>query len=101
MNAGFYKKEGDGLLYGPNGIYTPTSSLLKENKDDYTYPIDGWYWFDDEDSAYSFFNIDIRNKPIDNIESESISTGLGLIGQFTMNEDGTVTVINDNSLPTN
>jgi hypothetical protein len=57
MNAGFYKKDGDVLLYGPNGIYTPTFSLLKENKDNYTYPVDGWYWFDDDGSAYSFFNL--------------------------------------------
>jgi len=29
---------------------------------------------------------------IANIKPESISSGLGLIGQFTMNEDGTVTI---------
>jgi hypothetical protein len=29
---------------------------------------------------------------VGNIKPEAISTGLGLIGQFTMNEDGTVTI---------
>jgi hypothetical protein len=37
---------------------------------------------------------------IANIKPESISSGLGLIGQFTMNEDGTVTILDNNSEPT-
>jgi hypothetical protein len=34
---------------------------------------------------------------VGNVKPEAISTGLGLIGQFTMNEDGTVTILD--SLP--
>jgi hypothetical protein len=36
---------------------------------------------------------------IASIKPEAISNSLSLIGQFTMNEDGTVTVINNNNLP--
>ena len=61
MNPGFYKLDNNQLLYGPNGIYAPTFTLLKENKDEYSYPTDGWYWFDDEDGAYAFFQLE---KPI-------------------------------------
>ena len=36
---------------------------------------------------------------IANIKPESISSGLSLIGQFTMNEDGTVTIIDNSQEP--
>jgi hypothetical protein len=38
---------------------------------------------------------------IANIKPESISSGLGLIGQFTMNEDGTVTIVESVPPPVN
>jgi len=31
--------------------------LRKETKDDYTYPVDGWYWFDSEGVARDHFGI--------------------------------------------
>ena len=56
--SGFYKKHEGVLLSGPT-VYGPyqTFSLLKENKDQYTYPIDGWYWFDSEEEAKAFFDL--------------------------------------------
>ena len=42
MKDGFYKLDGD-LIYGPNFVYNKDYELLKENKDTYSYPIDGWY----------------------------------------------------------
>lgn len=56
MKPGFYKLDGD-LLYGPNFVYGPTFELLKEEKDAYTYPVEGWYWFDSEEEACSFFRV--------------------------------------------
>jgi hypothetical protein len=59
--AGFYKVDLSGIvLYGPNYVLGPYDNyrLYKEQKDTYTYPIDGWYWFDTEHSAYEFFNIE-------------------------------------------
>jgi hypothetical protein len=57
---GFYKKENEILLFGNNIIGTDIY-LFEINKDKYEYPVDDWYWFDDEDSAYTFFGIE---KPV-------------------------------------
>lgn len=46
MASGFYKYENDEWLYGENSVISTTYTLLKEDKDTYTYPIDGWYWYD-------------------------------------------------------
>jgi hypothetical protein len=46
--SGFYKQDENGVwLYAPNFVYAPNFELLRENKDNYTYPIDGWVWFDE------------------------------------------------------
>jgi len=46
---GFYKQVEDGSwMYAENFVYGPDFELLKELKDTYTYPIDGWYWFETE-----------------------------------------------------
>jgi len=44
--AGFYKLEDDNWQYAPNFVYAPDYTLLKEEKDTYTFPIDGWSWYD-------------------------------------------------------
>ena len=56
--SGFYKLDGD-LLYGPNFVLGPYQSyeLRREIHDEYQYPIDGWYWFDDEIEARQHFNL--------------------------------------------
>ena len=59
---GFYKFDGD-LLYAPNSVLNSQYKLLKDNHKDYTYPVDGWYWFDSGVDAYEFFGL-----PIENIE---------------------------------
>ena len=53
----FYKLDDGLLLEGPNAVYAPTFTLLKEDKDIYTYPIDGWYWFNSDEEAREFFNL--------------------------------------------
>jgi hypothetical protein len=58
---GFYKVDPSGIvIYGPNYVFGPYDQykLLREEKDTYTYPIDGWYWFDTEQEAYEFFQIE-------------------------------------------
>lgn len=53
----FYKLD-DGMLFeGPNAVYAPTFTLLKEDKDTYTYPVEGWIWFDTEDEARAYFGL--------------------------------------------
>lgn len=59
---GFYKNDNGHLLHGPNYVLNSEYQLLKEEKYTYTLPIDGWYWFDDEESAYMFFGVE---KPTD------------------------------------
>lgn len=58
ITAGFYKLDNDSLLYAPNFVDSPTFLLTKETKDNFIYPMDGWYWFDDEDTAYNYFGVE-------------------------------------------
>ena len=45
--SGFYKQNEEGeWLYAPNFVYSAIYELVREKKDEYNYPIDGWYWYD-------------------------------------------------------
>ncbi len=55
---GFYKYDNPDLLYSPNIVTNSFYELQKEKRETYTYPVDGWYWFDSDDDAYTFFNIE-------------------------------------------
>ena len=48
--SGFYKWDeiNNEWFWGPNAIYAPTFTLLKELKDTYEYPIEGWTWYDEK-----------------------------------------------------
>ena len=58
--SGFYKyqEEIEVMYYGPNFVYGPydTFRLFREEHNTYTYPVDGWYWFDTLDEAMTFFS---------------------------------------------
>lgn len=54
--SGFYKLDGI-LLYGPNFVYNANYTLLRADHITYTYPVDGWYWFDSDAEARVFFNL--------------------------------------------
>lgn len=59
--SGFYKLDSSNtVMCGQHFIYGPQNSfeLYREQKDIYIYPIDGWYWFDSEELAYNFFEIE-------------------------------------------
>jgi hypothetical protein len=45
--SGFYKFEDDNWQYAPNFVYGPGYELLRENKDQYQYPVEGWSWYDE------------------------------------------------------
>ncbi len=46
--AGFYKEHEDLTWeYAPNFVYAPDYTLVKELKDTYDYPVDGWIWYDE------------------------------------------------------
>lgn len=67
---GFYKFENDALLHGPNYIIFPdTTEINITEKDEYTYPYNGWYYFNSIFSAKEFFGIplsDDEQKELDN-----------------------------------
>lgn len=58
----FYKNDNGQLLEAPNFVYSKDYTLLKEEKDTYTYPIDGWKWFNSEEEARLEYNIPILEK---------------------------------------
>jgi hypothetical protein len=59
--SGFYKYESNNMLFGPNFVKNNEYQLTKETKDQFEYPVDGWHWFESEDEAYLFFNIENLN----------------------------------------
>jgi hypothetical protein len=50
--SGFYKNDNGELLYGTK-IYGPYEQYLltKQEKNNHSYPVDGWHWFDSEEEA--------------------------------------------------
>ena len=54
----FYKKDNDMVLEAPNFVLNKDYELRKETKDIHIYPIDGWYWFDTIEEAYTFLGIE-------------------------------------------
>lgn len=54
--AGFFKKNEDEIVMAENFVYSPIVTLKIEEKDNYTYPQDGWYYFDTKEEAEEFFN---------------------------------------------
>jgi len=57
--SGFYRQDPESgeLIHAPNFVYARDYELHRDQKDTYTYPIDGWYWFDSEEHAKAFFGI--------------------------------------------
>lgn len=57
MTSGFYKLHEDPVVLVRAGkfVHAPGFSLIAENKDSYTLPMDGWYWFDSKEEALAFF----------------------------------------------
>jgi hypothetical protein len=55
--SGFYKQAEDKVwIYAPNFVYGLNFELLRENKDTYAYPIDGWEWYDENIEIYTLIH---------------------------------------------
>lgn len=70
--SGFYKYMNGELFCGPIFVYGAYDAfrLFREERNTYTYPVDGWYWFDSEEEARIFFNIPLPDpNPNDYIET--------------------------------
>jgi len=64
---GFYK-DIDGILHkAPNFVYSPVVTLRAVDKDSYSYPQDGWYWYDTDEEAETSLGVSF---PIDESEDE-------------------------------
>lgn len=63
---GFYKSCWDGanLFYAPTSVTAPTFTLLAEDHATYTYPQDGWSWFDTENAARAAFGLPLIEPPV-------------------------------------
>ena len=61
--SGFYKLDGE-LLFGPNFVLNANYQLYRETYSSNTYPVDGWYWFNSEDEARTFFGLELINNTI-------------------------------------
>lgn len=57
---GFYKYDGS-LFYAQTFVKSPTYELLRENKDTYVYPNNGWRWFDSLEDACNFYGLNIED----------------------------------------
>lgn len=52
----FFKKEETEILQAPNFVLGSDFELRVEEKDTYTYPVQGWYWFETLDEAIVAFS---------------------------------------------
>jgi hypothetical protein len=57
INPGFYRFTDQLLSYASESVYAPNFTLRAADYADYTYPIDGWFWFDSQSDAEAFFGI--------------------------------------------
>jgi hypothetical protein len=57
MNPGFYKFDGELLSYAATSVYAPNYTLLAENHVTIAFPINGWFWFNSQSEAESYFGI--------------------------------------------
>jgi len=57
MENGFYANQEGQLQFGQVVSFADGSMIVVELKDTYTYPVEGWYYFDTRQEALTFFNI--------------------------------------------
>lgn len=59
--SGYYKCDPDGvtLLFGRFYVVNAAYELHRHLNDTYTYPVDGWSWYDSEDAARLALNLPV------------------------------------------
>ena len=57
--SGFYKfdEQQQTWFFGPNKVINTDYTLERELKDTYTYPVDGWNWYDSAPEAYLNYRV--------------------------------------------
>jgi hypothetical protein len=61
--SGFYFCQEGALAFAPNFVETKDFQIYREQKNLYSFPINGWYWFETEDEARMFFNLPPKPPP--------------------------------------
>lgn len=89
-DSGFYKVDPDGvtLLYGRFYVLNANYELWRDQKDTYTYPTDGWSWFESEAEARAALNCPVPKTP-EEIRAEALAATraqLEALGHFTAEE---------------
>jgi hypothetical protein len=51
LMSGFYKIINGELAFARRRVIGPSFALRRAKKDTYTYPVEGWYWFDSRAEA--------------------------------------------------
>lgn len=72
--SGFYKRDGEQLLYGPNFVLNADYELRRETREQNALPVDGWQWFDTAAEAYAAHGLSM---PESEAENKVQNTGLG------------------------
>ena len=72
--SGFYKRDGEQLLYGPNFVLNADYELRRETREQNALPVDGWQWFDTAAEAYAAHGLSMPESEADNNVQ---NTGLG------------------------
>ena len=57
METGFYKNDNETLLHAPNFVYNKDYTLLVEQKNTYSYPVDGWKYFETREAALTEYGL--------------------------------------------
>ena len=55
--SGFYKNDSGTLLYAPLFVQASGFLLLRQDREEYTYPTEGWQWFDSKGEAIDAYGI--------------------------------------------
>lgn len=61
--SGFYNK--DAMLRAGKFVYGPNFELHRDLKDTYSYPVNGWVWFDSAEEAATAFDVLVEDINLD------------------------------------
>lgn len=74
--SGFYKRDGEQLLYGPNFVLNADYELRRETREQNALPVDGWQWFDTAAEAYAAYGLSMpeseAEQPLSRLQMDSL-----------------------------
>ena len=79
----FFKKDESGIM-SAEYVEAPSAILMEITKDEHTYPVEGWYWFETLDNAIAFY---ANKQDVNSITPRQIRLQLSAIGMRQAVED--------------